>query len=121
MGDKLDHALALLKARATQLGSDEPEESVTVKGSELLFLHATITSLREALEPFAVHAGGYESGLDDPSDSISGVVHTKDGKRSKLRVSDLRRARTALNPKERLDALLERARSNNPSRKETGI
>lgn len=34
-------------------------------------------------------------------------------------VADFRRARTALNPKERLDALLERARSNNPSRKET--
>jgi hypothetical protein len=98
MGDKLDHALALLKARATQLGSDEPEESVTVKGSELLFLHGLITSLREALEPFAKLA-------DNTIMAGRLTRRGEEGTPARVTFADFRRARTALNP----------------SRKETGI
>jgi hypothetical protein len=77
-----------------------------------------ITSLREALEPFAGYLDTAKHDLNSKGEPLSdeqgmGWVY--------LIVGDFRRARTALNPKERLDALLERARSNNPSRKETGI
>jgi hypothetical protein len=64
---------------------------------------ALITSLREALEPFASFAE------NTTENGWATNIH-REGISTWFGPSDFRRARTALNPKERLDALLERAR-----------
>jgi hypothetical protein len=105
--DKINHARGVLRWTDKD-GKQIPGASeVDAALSEAATL---ITSLREALEPFALK-------FSDDYDSVSDLEPF----RAYFTVAAIRRARTALNPKERLDALLERARSNNPSRKETGI
>jgi hypothetical protein len=84
--------------------------------SELLEARTLITSLREALEPFAKYDVGSIAVVGKPATHYAINV---DASSMQPMLDHFRRARTALNPKERLDALLERARSNNPSRKET--
>jgi hypothetical protein len=111
MGD-IDQVLANLKEWANWLDADIGRNEPA--GTQLREAATLITSLREALEPFSEFIGDdTRLPADMPLTQGSAMA------RRQVTVADFRRARTALNPKERLDALLERARSNNPSRKET--
>jgi hypothetical protein len=116
-GDKLGSALgAKTAALITSLRAErdeavalhtsvETDAAVWVKARRAQF-EAEITSLREALER-------KDAALKPFANMLPDSYSTKDALQARLQ-EWCRDARTALNPKERLDALLERARFEQP-------